>query len=80
MRAAKQRTNLRRVETTGINSTVREIPDTDLHSIGILAAILGLATEGQAAVGVRLLMGINDKSSSKWDGTIRSRAVHGQRG
>jgi hypothetical protein len=38
-------------------------------SIGILAAILALATEGQAAVGVRLLMGINDKSSTKWDGS-----------
>jgi hypothetical protein len=38
-------------------------------SIGILAAILGLATEVEAAVGVRLLMGLTDKSSVQWDGS-----------
>ena len=48
-------------------------------SIGILAAILGLATEGQAAVGVRLLMGLNDKSSTKWDGAISITGSSGRR-
>jgi hypothetical protein len=36
----------------------------------LLMAALGLAAESQAAVGVRLLMGLTDKSSVKWDGSV----------
>ncbi len=38
-------------------------------SIRVLAAVLGITATGHAAVGVRLLMGLTDKSSVKWDGS-----------